>query len=70
MPPGRSRNRLDAQPGVVSILVVVDHAPRDCNTGAPDKSGRVSILVVVDHAPRADEALIDQQLAVVFQSLL
>jgi len=57
MPPGATARAVHAGLLDVSILVVVDHAPRaeGRETGGPP-GAEVSILVVVDHAPRGGEA--------------
>jgi len=52
MPPGTVAGGHPLGPGEVSILVVVDHAPRAAGAGGRKKGRLVSILVVVDHAPR------------------
>jgi len=53
MPPGSESIEDQLHADFVSILVVVDHAPRGyAGETYPCRRGGVSILVVVDHAPR------------------
>jgi len=54
----------------VSILVVVDHAPRGFNRVFCVGLIGVSILVVVDHAPRVSDHAAEWQRDGEFQSLL